>query len=76
MKLSTHGLTFTSLAEVAGMRCGCNEEPSFELRGVQPNSILELSCNAQQENVALSIARSTCGKTEIQSDVNQLSEMQ
>ena len=58
MKLSTHSFTLTSPAEVAGMRCGCSEEQSSEVRGVQPNSILERSCSAHDENVAISLARS------------------
>jgi len=62
MKLSTHSFTFTSPAEVAGMRRGCSEEQSSEVRGVQPNSILQRSGSAQNENVALSLARSTVAK--------------
>ena len=62
MKLSTHSFTLTSPAEVAGMRCGCSEEQSSEASGVQPNSILERSCSARDENVALSLARSTVAK--------------
>ena len=62
MKLSTHSFTLTSPAEVAGMRCGCNEEQSSEVSGVQPNSILERSCSTQDENVALSPARNTVAK--------------
>ena len=75
MKLWTHSFTLTSPAEVAGMRCGCSEEQSSEVSGVQPNSILERSCSAQDENVALSLARNTVAKLEKQSDVSQRPEM-
>ena len=75
MKLSTHSLTFTSPAEVAGMRCGCSEEQSSEVRGVQPKSILQRQCSAQDENVALSLARSTVAKLQKQSDISQRPKM-
>ena len=75
MKLSMHSFTSTSPDKVAGMRSGCSEEQSSEVRGVQPKSILQRQCSAQDGNVALSLARSTVAKLEKQSDVSQRPKM-
>ena len=62
MKLSTHSITFKCLKEVTGMRCGYSEEKSSERRGLQRKSIVQQLCSAQNENVALSLARSIVAK--------------
>ena len=62
MKLSTHSFTSTSAAKVADMRSSPSEEQSSEVRGVQPKSILQRQCSAQDGNVAISLARSTVAK--------------
>ena len=75
MKLSTHSLTSTRLAGAEGMRNGCSEKQSSEVRGVQPKSILQRQCSAQDGNVAISLARSTVAKLPKQSDERRRPQM-